>query len=108
MYSQIRCVIAGGSPPRLGAGGSSMGEWPRVLMRGRQWTTASAQLRATRDLVSGGVTNPDHQSPLSPARFNRTGTSFSPFRNIELSQSKTVDTGTPSARLLSLKEKTSR
>jgi hypothetical protein len=46
MYSQMRWVSIGGSPPRLGVNGSAAGTCPSVLIRGRLCTIAFAQLRA--------------------------------------------------------------
>ena len=79
MYSQIRWVSTGGRPPRLGASGSAaLKQLPqRCLIRGRLCTVASAELRAMRDLLRGGVNNAYQHSP-PPACMTRAGMSLSP------------------------------
>jgi hypothetical protein len=67
MYSHMRRLSAGERPPRLRDGASGAGKLLSRLIREREWTTTSTELRDTLDLGRGGVSNA-FQQLLSPAR----------------------------------------
>ena len=105
----MRRVTAGDSPPRLGSAAVATRKSPKVLILGREWTTASAQPRATLGLLKGGVNNADHLRPSARALIRCIGMSSSAVRRkSERSYAKAADNGIPSARLLSLRAKNFR
>src|SRR5580692_9602166 len=102
----MRRVTAGDNPPRLGSGAVAIRKSPKVLILAREWTTASAELRATLGLLKGGVSNADHLRPSPRALVRHIGMSRSAVRRkSERSYAKAADKGIPSARLLSFRAK---